>query len=106
MYINLLMIYIILKCIIITVNVLKKRDQLQQKIVKVEASMDSSIDRIKKTTISKQEIERMYNEIVSTCEALVGEIKQRQEQERREEEEVKSVKLFYHYLFPNLCRTV
>ena len=53
--------------------------------------MDSSIDKIKKTSISKQEIERVYNEIVSTCEALVGEIKQRQEQERREEEEVKSV---------------
>ena len=69
-------------------SVLKKRDQLQQKIVKVEASMDSSIDRIKKTTISKQETERMYNEIVSTCEGLVGEIKQKQEQERREEEEV------------------
>ena len=53
--------------------------------------MDSSIDKIKKTSISKQEIERMYNEIVNTCEVLVAEIKQRQEQERREEEEVKSV---------------
>ena len=72
-------------------RVLKKKDQLQQKIVKVEATMDSSIDKIKKTSISKQEIERVCNEIVNTCEALVGEIKQRQEQERREEEEVKSI---------------
>ena len=71
-------------------NVLKKKDQLQQKIVKVEATMDSSVDKIKKTSISKQETERMYNKIVNTCEALVGEIKHRQEQERREEEEVKS----------------
>ena len=72
-------------------NVLKKKDQLQQKIVKVEATMDSSIEKIKKTTISKQEIEKMYNAIVNTCEALVGEIKQRQEQERREEEEVNNM---------------
>ena len=75
-------------------NVLKKKDQLQQKIVKVEATMDSSIEKIKKTTISKQEIEKMYNAIVNTCEALVGEIKQRQEQERREEEEVNMLTCF------------
>ena len=64
-------------------NVLKKKDQLQWKIVKVEATMDRSIEKIMKTTISKQEIEKMYNDIVNTCEALVDEIKQRQEQDRR-----------------------
>ena len=64
-------------------HVLKKKDQLQQKIVKVEATMDSSIEKIMKTTISKQEIEKIYTDIVNTCEALVGEIKQRQEQGRR-----------------------
>ena len=68
---------------------LKKKDQLQQKIVKVEATMDSSIEKIKKTTFSKQEIEKMYNGIVNTCE-----VKQRQEQGRREEE-VKFVNLFF-----------
>ena len=54
--------------------------------------MDSSIDKIKKTTMSKQEIEKMHNGILNSCEGLMGEIKQRQEQERREEEEVKSIK--------------
>ena len=72
-------------------TVLKKQDQLRQKIIKIEATMDSSIDKIKKTAISKQEIEKTHNDILNTCEALMGEIKQRQEQERREEEEVKCV---------------
>ena len=62
---------------------LKKKDQLQQKIVKVEATMDSSVEKIKKTTISKQEIEKMYNAIVNTCEALVGEINR--DKNKREE---------------------
>ena len=75
-------------------TVLKKQDQLRQKIVKIEATMDSSIDKIKKTTMSKQEIEKMHNGILNSCEGLMGEIQQRQEQERREEEEVKSVNLF------------
>ena len=79
-------------------SVLKKKDQLQQKIVKIEATMDSSIDKIKRTTISKQEIEKIHNDIVNTCKALMSEIKQRQEQERREEEEVKAVNLFLYYL--------
>lgn len=75
----------------IAVTVLKKRDQLQQKIIKIEATMDSSIDKIKKTTISEHEIKKTHNDILNTCEAIMGEIKQRQEQERREEEEVKFV---------------
>ena len=80
----------LLPCIFaIIVNVLKKKDQLQRKIVKIEATMDSSIDKIKKATIPKQEIEKMYNDILKSCEALMDEIKQKQEQERREEEEVK-----------------
>ena len=79
----------------IVVLVLKKQDQLRQKVIKIEATMDNSIDKIKKTTMSKQEIEKMHNDIVSSCEGLMGEIKQRQEQERREEEEVRSIESFY-----------
>lgn len=69
-------------------SVLKKQDQLRQKIIKIEAIMDSSIDKIKKTTIPKQEIDKIHNDIVKSCEVLMKEIKQQQEQERREEEEV------------------
>ena len=79
----------------IVVLVLKKQDQLRQKVVKIEATMDNSIDKIKTTTMSKQEIEKMHNDIVNLCEGLMGEIKQRQEQERREEEEVRSIKSSY-----------
>ena len=80
-------------CSLIIVSVLKKQEQLHQKIVKIEATMDSSIDKIKTTTLSKQEIEKTHNEILNSCEVLMGELKQQQEQERREEEEVKSVVL-------------
>ena len=86
--------YIYLFISFITVSVLKKQQQLHQKIVKIEATMDSSIDKIKTTTLSKQEIEKIHNEILNSCELLMGELKQQQEQERREEEEVTFVRLF------------
>ena len=72
---------------------LKKQDQLYQ-IIKVKATMDSSIEKIEKAAISKHKIDKIYNDIFNTYKALVWEIKQRQEQERREEEEVKYVNLF------------
>ena len=75
-----------------SVHVLKKEDQLYQ-IIKVKATMDRSVEKIKKVAISKQKIDKIYNDIFNTCKALVCEIKQRQEQERREEEEVKYVNL-------------
>ena len=74
--------------VFVIVGVLKKQNQLQQKIAKIEAAMDSSIDKIKQTTTSKQEIEKTHNDIVNLCEVLMNEIKQQQEQERKEEEEV------------------
>ena len=90
------------RCVIqyhsILVTVLKKQDQLRQKVVKIEATVDSSIDKIKSTTISKQEIEKMYNGILNTCEGLMVEIRHQQEQERREEEEVKPIKNFLTYI--------
>ena len=72
---------------------LKKEDQLYH-FIKAKATMDNSIEKIKKATISKQSIDKIYNDIFNTCE-----IKQRQEQERREEEEVKYM---YVNLFSNL----
>jgi len=81
----------------VIVSVLKKQEQLHQKIVKIEATMDSSIDKIKMIALSKQEIEKIHNEILNSCELLMGELKQQQEQERREEEEVTSVRLFFVY---------
>ena len=90
-------------CILITlVGILKKQDELRQKIIKIEATMDSSIDNIKNTTISKQQIEKAHNDILNSCEGLMVEIKKRQEQERREEEEVVNMFLFLIYICHNL----
>ena len=69
-------------------TVLKKKDPLQKNIVSIEGTMDSAVKKIKETMISGKEIEAIYNNILQSCEGLMGEMKQQQEKERREEEEV------------------
>ncbi|XP_065907507.1 unconventional myosin-VI-like [Dysidea avara] len=74
------------------VTVLKKKDPLQKNIVSIEGTMDSAVKKIKETMISGKEIEAIYNDILQSCEGLMGEMKQQQEKERREEEEAEHLR--------------